>query len=74
MYRFYINDIDNEYHYSELIRMFIDNDEFEVIPVNLSEDYFNGIVLKEGSFFINSSEILSSLSRRIIRVEPAPLR
>ena len=69
MYRFYINDIDNEYHYSELIRMFIDNDEFEVIPVNLSEDYFNGIVLKEGSFFINSSEKNISCRRDDLKKE-----
>lgn len=69
MYRFYINDIDNEYHYSELIRTFIDNDEFEVIPVNLSEDYFNGIVLKEGSFFINSSEKNISYRRDDLKKE-----
>ena len=39
MYRFYINNIDNEYHFSELIRIFLNNDEFEVIPVNLNDDF-----------------------------------
>lgn len=32
MYRFYINDIDDEYHYLELGREFFPDDGFEVIP------------------------------------------
>lgn len=33
MYRFYINGIENEYHFGELARLFLDDGEFEVIPV-----------------------------------------
>ena len=35
MYRFYINNIDNDYHYTELARVFLPEDSFEVIPVDL---------------------------------------
>lgn len=34
MYRFYINNVDNDYHYGELARVFFSDDEFEVIPIN----------------------------------------
>lgn len=56
MFRFYINNIDNEYHYQELIRTFIDSNEFEVVPVNLQHDLLKDIVLSEGSFLIDSKE------------------
>ena len=39
MYRLYINNIDNEYRYSELARVFLDDDEFEVIPVDFDETF-----------------------------------
>ena len=32
MYRFYINNIDDEYHYLELARVFLPDDGFEIIP------------------------------------------
>lgn len=35
MYRFYINKIENDYHYGELGRVFLPDDDFEVIPVDL---------------------------------------
>lgn len=56
MYRFYINNIDNEYHYSELIRTFFDNDEFEVIPLNVSNEFAKKLCLRDKSFFIDSKE------------------
>ena len=34
MYRFYINNVDNDYHYGELARVFFSDDEFEVIAIN----------------------------------------
>lgn len=53
MYRFYINDIDNDYHYNELVRVFISDDNFEVISVDIEnpENYF----LSENSFIVNKS-------------------
>lgn len=56
MYRFYINNIDNEYHFSELIRIFLNNDEFEVIPVNLNDDFIKKLNLRPDSYFVDSNE------------------
>ena len=50
MYRFYINNITNEYHYSELARVFLGDDEFEVIPFMAPE---SDLKLRPGSYLIN---------------------
>lgn len=62
MYRFYINNIKNDYHYMELARVFLAEDEFEVIPVSLTHDEFinygrhlSGRNPDGGSFMVNSS-------------------
>lgn len=52
MYRFYINNIDNDYHYGELARVFLPDDLFEVIPINIPDEV---AYLKEGSYIINRS-------------------
>lgn len=52
MYRFYINNIDNDYHYGELARVFLSDDEFEVIPFRLLNDR---LCLREDSYLINAS-------------------
>ena len=53
MYRFYINCIENDYHYNELIRVFIPDENFEVIPVDIVES--RKIKLNNNSFIVNSS-------------------
>lgn len=52
MYRFYLNNIENDYHYGELARVFLPDDEFEAIPL-----YVGGarLALGPGSFLVNSS-------------------
>jgi len=50
LYRFYINNITNDYHYGELARVFLSEDEFEIIPVMLP-DY--ELPLGEGSYQVN---------------------
>ncbi len=50
MYRFYINNIENAYHYSELARVFLADDEFEVIGVSIPD---KNMKLSEGSYIIN---------------------
>ena len=52
MYRFYINNIENDYHYAELARLFLADDEFEVIGIILPD---RKISLREGSYIINAS-------------------
>ncbi len=52
MYRFYINNIDNEYHYLELARVFLSDDEFEVIPFMAGD---RKLYLTEGSWLINEA-------------------
>lgn len=56
MYRFYICNIDNDYHYWELARVFLPDDSFEVIPLR-SVPSIAGlpVTLREGGYFINSS-------------------
>ena len=51
MYRFYINNIDSEYHYMELARVFLGDDGFEIISYN-----GNSIagLLGENSFLVNA--------------------
>lgn len=56
MYRFYINKINNDYHFSELARVFLPDDMFEVIAVDL--DSFpavreSKVILREGSYLVN---------------------
>ena len=52
MYRFYIKGIDNDYHYAELARVFLSDDDFEIIPVNSAP---NQEILREGSYVLNAS-------------------
>ena len=52
MYRFYINNTDNDYHYGELARVFLSDDEFETIPFRAPEGTLH---LREGSYLINAS-------------------
>ena len=52
MYRFYICNITNDYHYGELARVFLPDDEFEVIPVRIPD---SRIFLRDGSYLINAS-------------------
>ena len=51
MYRFYINNIENDYHYNELARVFLTEDEFETFPVNIE----GTICLSNDSYLINAS-------------------
>lgn len=51
MYRFYINRIENDYHYGELARVFLPDDEFEVIPLDVSS---RNLALRPGSFLVNA--------------------
>lgn len=53
MYRFYINKVKNDYHYSEMARVFLNDDEFEVIAIDFQNA--GDIVLSEGSYMINAS-------------------
>ena len=53
MYRFYINNTDNDYHYLELARVFLPDDEFEVIPFQAPDDK---LCLRAGSYLINMSD------------------
>ena len=50
MYRFYINNITNDYHYSELARVFLPDDEFEVIGFRMPG---GRLPLRDGSYIIN---------------------
>ncbi|MBR0400617.1 MAG: coproporphyrinogen dehydrogenase HemZ [Mogibacterium sp.] len=52
MYRFYINRIENDYHYGELARVFLPDDEFEVIPLDTGGRH---LALRPGSFLVNES-------------------
>ena len=52
MYRFYINNTDNEYHYGELARVFLSDEEFETVPFRAPE---GKLFLREGSFLVNES-------------------
>ena len=51
MYRFYINNIDNDYHYSELIRVFIPDEDFEVINIKVSPN--RNIFLPDNRYIVN---------------------
>lgn len=51
MYRFYINKIHNDYHFSELARVFLPDDQFEVIKIN--RDDIEKIVLGKNRYIIN---------------------
>lgn len=52
MYRFYINHVENDYHYGELARVFLSDDEFETIPFTAPE---GKLCLRQGSYLINAS-------------------
>lgn len=70
MYRFYINNIKNEYHYSELARVFMPNSRFEIIPVNFN-DVSSGerIAWREYSYFVdvpdNDEGRMDALKRKL---------
>lgn len=51
MYRFYINNIDNDYHYSELCRVFLDDSRFEVIGIHMD---LSDLCLGKDSYFLNA--------------------
>ena len=63
MYRFYISNITNDYHYAELARVFLSDDEFEVIGIDTSE---KSLKLRDGSYLINRS---GSDDREVIKRE-----
>lgn len=52
MYRFYINHIKNINNFAELIRIFIPEDEFEAVPVELRGNVSG--LLGENSYFLNA--------------------
>ncbi len=52
MYRFYLNKIENDYHYAEMCRVFLDESEFETIGIDLGQD--SKICLREGSYLLNA--------------------
>jgi oxygen-independent coproporphyrinogen-3 oxidase len=58
LYRFYINNIDNDYHYGELARVFLTDDEFEVIPIRT---FGRELHLSQGSFLINKDAVSAEL-------------
>lgn len=64
MYRFYINNVDNDYHYDALARVFFGDDDFEVITINRPDA--GNLVLGDNSYMVNSS---ASESRDAIKRE-----
>ena len=52
MYRFYINNVTDEYHYMELARVFLPDDGFEIIPYN--GDSLVGLI-GDNSYFVNEN-------------------
>ena len=68
MYRFYINNIDNNYHYGELCREFLSDEEFEVYPVRFSER--DKIYLSGNSYLINKcgSEDRDAVKRELYKL------
>ena len=53
MYRFYINNVDNDYHYDALARVFFGDDDFEVITINRPDA--DKLVLGDNSYMVNAS-------------------
>lgn len=51
MYRFYINKITNDYHFAELCRVFLDNDQFETMPIDIDKP--ESICFTDNSYLIN---------------------
>lgn len=67
MYRFYINNIDDDYHFTELARVFLPDDGFEIITYsgrNIAH------LLGENSFFVNeqSSDDREEIKREFYRL------
>ena len=52
MYRIYINNIENEYHYTELARIFLPDEEFEVVPVKIPDGV---LPVRDNHFIVNST-------------------
>ncbi len=53
MYRFYLNKVTNDYHYSELCRVFLADDEFEAIGIDLHDN--TNIPLSNKSYIVNAT-------------------
>lgn len=68
MYRFYLNGITNEYHMEELAREFLNNSEFEMIPVQFKAG--NKLSLTNNSYLLNSERELDSdgIKREVYRI------
>ena len=52
MYRFYFNNVDNDYHYGELARVFLPDEEFETVPVQIEK---GTLPLRDRHYIINAS-------------------
>ena len=52
MYRFYLNQTENNHHYAEMIREFLGDSEFEIIPADLSPSIAE--YLGDRSFLLNA--------------------
>lgn len=50
-YRFYLNKISNDYHYAELCRVFLNDDMFETIPIELKNA--SNLAVGKNSFIVN---------------------
>ena len=68
MYRFYINNVNNDYHYSELARVFLADDDFEVITVRFSNPV--NLSLGDNSYMVNSdgSDDRDTIKRELYRL------
>lgn len=53
MYRFYINKVTNDYHYNEIIKEFLSEDEFETIILNMDDT--SNLALKSISYLIDAT-------------------
>lgn len=63
MYRFYINKVENDYHYDELIRVFLPDNEFETILIDIDDSKY---MVGDNSFIIN---LAGNLARDEIKKE-----
>ena len=68
MYRFYLNGITNEYHMEELAREFLENSEFEMIPVQFKSG--NKLALTDNSYLLNPELNLNpdGIKREVYRI------
>ncbi|MBR0308130.1 MAG: coproporphyrinogen dehydrogenase HemZ [Mogibacterium sp.] len=70
MYRFYINNTENEYHYMELARVFLPDDSFEVIAYTGNKTAKLKDLLRDGSYLINAegSDDRDEVKRELYRL------